>query len=48
MKILGQFLQTMVKKMRINKLKLNPDKMEVMLVGKTEYLADVDLPDLDW
>lgn len=27
--------------------KLNPDKMEVMLVGKTEYLADVDVPDLD-
>lgn len=43
----GGCLTTVVKWLRVNKQKLNPDKTEVMLVGKAKFLRNIVLPGTD-
>lgn len=40
-------MAAVVKKLKVNKFKLNPDKTEVMLVGKAEVLMGVVIPAFD-
>lgn len=44
-KVLRQCLEDVVNRLKVTKLKHNPEKMEVMLIGKVECLSGISLPD---
>lgn len=41
--VLGQCLEAIVKLLMVNKSKLNPDKMKIILVGQAEYVYGAKL-----